>query len=360
MVRDLALALQHAHERGVVHRDLKPQNVMVSPSRGLVVIDFGLVRRAVAEDSFQTRAGDLLGTPAYMAPEQVDGDLKAIGPATDVYSLGVILYQLLTNRLPFEGESIYALMHRIVSSDPRPPSALRPGLDGRLEAIVLKAMARPIEGRHASMAELAAALDDFLQTPPPRPQPEPVKPDREAGPQLVGEKPPTGNSRPRAWLAAAFGVLVLALGVVIYVQTDKGRVAIDIADPASVKVVLIDDRRIELEHGALLSLRTGEHDLEVIRGDLEVQTRRFTIRRGDGNPAVTVEYEPGRAGSAGQDDAADRVVAQARPALPPRTPMPMSMPWAIPSHRPGKWSSRRRWSSPGPWSVPPPQPRRAS
>ncbi|CAN5612328.1 hypothetical protein BH23PLA1_BH23PLA1_38660 [soil metagenome] len=147
VIRILALALQRAHEKGVIHRDLKPSNIMVGLDGGLVVMDFGLARRGLAEDSLKTKAGELLGTPAYMAPEQVDGDVEAIGPATDVYALGVILYQLLTNRLPFVGRTAMSVLVQIQTATPPRPSELRPGLDRRLEAICLKAMARNPEDR---------------------------------------------------------------------------------------------------------------------------------------------------------------------------------------------------------------------
>ncbi|CAN5910106.1 hypothetical protein BH23PLA1_BH23PLA1_25570 [soil metagenome] len=192
VIRTLANALQEAHGKGVIHRDLKPQNIMVHPRRGLVVMDFGLARRSLAEDSLLTQSGALLGTPAYMAPEQVDGDPKSIGPATDVYALGVILYQLLTARLPFQGSTTSVLV-QIKTAEPQLPSTLRPGLSQRLEAICRRAMAKRPEDRYGSMAELAAALSQ-LRTEPPRPEarprPEPVlDPEHNSGPAPSGHRP---------------------------------------------------------------------------------------------------------------------------------------------------------------------------
>ena len=127
----------------VIHRDLKPANVMIKPTgqrREPVIVDFGLARRDNPEELRLTRTGQVMGTLGYMAPEQVRGDLKAIGPACDIYALGVILYELLTGRLPFSGSGL-AVAGQILTETP-PPSTHRSDLDPALEAICLKAMAK--------------------------------------------------------------------------------------------------------------------------------------------------------------------------------------------------------------------------
>jgi predicted Ser/Thr protein kinase len=171
VVRKLARALAEAHAKGVIHRDLKPSNVMVSWRRDLVVMDFGLARLSQAHDPGLTRSGALLGTPAYMAPEQVRGEPGAIGPACDVYALGVILYELLTGRRPFEGPAALVL-GLIAVAEPDPPSTHRPGLDPAPEAICRKAMAKRVEDRYASMDELARALEAYLAAPQPAARPD--------------------------------------------------------------------------------------------------------------------------------------------------------------------------------------------
>jgi serine/threonine protein kinase len=163
VVRKLALALAEAHARGVIHRDLKPSNVMVEARRNPVIMDFGLAWKVGSEDARLTKTGAILGTPAYMSPEQFSGDAAAIDPRCDIYSLGVIFYELLTARRPYEG-STAAVMGQILYRDPEPPSKYRPDLDARLEAICLKAMAKRAEDRFATMAELATALDRYLRT----------------------------------------------------------------------------------------------------------------------------------------------------------------------------------------------------
>ncbi len=162
LVRKLALALKEAHQLGIIHRDLKPANVMIDQRGEPLIMDFGLARRTKGGDARLTREGSILGTPAYMAPEQISGDLEATGPASDVYSLGVILYELLTGRLPFSGDPM-AMLAQVLMDQPPAPSEVRPGLDPDLEAICLKAMAKKVADRYRSMAELAAALTDTLR-----------------------------------------------------------------------------------------------------------------------------------------------------------------------------------------------------
>ncbi len=170
LVRKLALALAEAHKRGVIHRDLKPANVMIDKRSEPIIMDFGLARRARSGDARLTQMGSMMGTPAYMPPEQVSGDVNLMGPACDIYSLGVILYELLAGRLPFSGDAM-AMLSQVLLDDPPPPSKFRPELDPELEAICLKAMAKKIPDRHASMTELAAALQDYLRGKPPATEP---------------------------------------------------------------------------------------------------------------------------------------------------------------------------------------------
>jgi serine/threonine protein kinase len=163
VVRKLALALHEAHLKGVVHRDLKPSNIMVNSPREMIIMDFGLVWRIGGQNERITRVGVVLGTPAYMSPEQVAGKAEAIGPGCDIYSLGVIMYELLTGSVPFAGPDAYVL-GQICFVEPPPPSLHRPDVDPRLEAICVKAIAKSRAKRYATMAELAAALGDYLRS----------------------------------------------------------------------------------------------------------------------------------------------------------------------------------------------------
>jgi formylglycine-generating enzyme required for sulfatase activity len=162
IVGKLALAMDVAHSKGVIHRDLKPSNVMVNPHGEPVIMDFGLARIDQTMEARLTKPGTLLGTPAYMAPEQLQGDPQAVGPPCDIYALGVILYELVTGRLPFEG-SVLSVLGQILTQAPPPPSKHRSDLAPEIEAICLKAMAKKPEDRYASMADLAGALAGVLR-----------------------------------------------------------------------------------------------------------------------------------------------------------------------------------------------------
>ncbi len=162
----LAQALESAHAKGVIHRDLKPNNVMMCAGVGPVVMDFGLAKQTKSEEQNLTQAGTTLGTPSYMPPEQVKGELDRMGPASDVYSLGVILFEMLTGRLPFKAPTAAEVYGLILHTNAPAPSWLRPGLDPALDAICAKAMAKTPEGRYSSMKAFAAALIDFLKTTP--------------------------------------------------------------------------------------------------------------------------------------------------------------------------------------------------
>jgi serine/threonine protein kinase len=160
LVRTLALALAEAHARGVIHRDLKPSNILINDRGEPIIMDFGLARRRSDSDPPLTHSGAFLGTPAYMSPEQVRGEVQAMGPGCDIYALGVLLFELCTGRRPFEGSAVQIIAQVLQNppTPPPPPSRLRPGLDARLDAVCLKAMAHRPEDRYASMSEFALAL----------------------------------------------------------------------------------------------------------------------------------------------------------------------------------------------------------
>ena len=133
----VAEALEHAHQNGIVHRDLKPGNILINSHGEPVVTDFGLARNLeTADESRVTKDGALVGTPAYMSPEQVEGLRDRVGPLSDVYSLGVILYELLTGALPFSG-SVTSVIAQIARDTPTPPSTHRPNVDPDLEQLCL-------------------------------------------------------------------------------------------------------------------------------------------------------------------------------------------------------------------------------
>jgi tRNA A-37 threonylcarbamoyl transferase component Bud32 len=166
IARKLALALHAAHAKGIVHRDLKPGNILFDADRKDVVIsDFGLARRSRSADAELTRNGVVMGTPAYMSPEQARGDNKQVGPASDIHALGAILYELLTGTRPFTG-SVGEVLGKVQHVEPEAPSKLKPGLDRRLDKICLKVLAKSPENRFASMREFASHLGAYLKDVP--------------------------------------------------------------------------------------------------------------------------------------------------------------------------------------------------
>ena len=173
LILKLAGALHYAHSKGVVHRDLKPANVMLEflPTQSATlqdlpllvpkITDFGLAK--LVDESMMTNTGDMLGTPAYMAPEQAAGNSQAIGPSVDIYALGVILYELLTGRPPFVSESLVQVLSLVQNASPTSPRFLNPEVPKDLETICLKCLEKQRADRYQSSAQLGDDLGNFLE-----------------------------------------------------------------------------------------------------------------------------------------------------------------------------------------------------
>ena len=161
VVRKIAVALEEAHRSGIVHRDLKPDNIMINTRKEPVIMDFGLARRENPNEGQLTKTGQIMGTPSYMAPEQVEGNNELIGPRTDVYALGVIMYQMLCGELPFKGV-VTRVLAKIITEQPPAPSEIQADVDPELERICLKAKDRVPDKRYSSAAELANDLKKYL------------------------------------------------------------------------------------------------------------------------------------------------------------------------------------------------------
>ncbi len=180
-------AVAYAHSRGVIHRDLKPQNIVLGDYGEVVVLDWGLAR-VVGEDdesaapvrvgpggeAGETSQGQVLGTPAYMAPEQAEGRLDRLGPGTDVYGLGAILYEILAGRPPFPGTETTEVLRRVIHDTPPPPRQVVAGVPPALEAVCLKALAKQPERRYAAVGELGQDVQRWLADEPVLAYPEPA------------------------------------------------------------------------------------------------------------------------------------------------------------------------------------------
>ncbi len=161
----LARAVEFAHQSGVVHRDLKPSNILIAVDGALKIADFGLARR-IDSNAGGTVSGTPVGTPSYMAPEQAEGRSKAIGPASDVYALGAILYEMLTGRPPFRGESAAETQRQVTHDEPVAPSRLNSRAPRDLETICLACLRKSPERRYASAAALERDLEAYLRGEP--------------------------------------------------------------------------------------------------------------------------------------------------------------------------------------------------
>jgi serine/threonine protein kinase len=166
-IEQVARGLHYAHTKGVLHRDLKPANILLDEHDQPKLTDFGLAKMQgtapAGGPNTLTQTGSIMGTPSYMAPEQAAGDTKAIGPASDVYSLGAVLYELITGRPPFKGESTMETVLQVLNQDPVPPRLLNRNVDADLEAICLKCLEKDPALRYASAQELADDLHRYLQ-----------------------------------------------------------------------------------------------------------------------------------------------------------------------------------------------------
>lgn len=196
-VKDLAGALAYAHAQGIVHRDIKPHNVMIGANGRPQIMDFGLARR-LDDDSKMTREGALLGTPAYMAPEQARGEIEKVGPHSDQYSLGAVLYELITGQKPFDGPPAVVIA-KAASEEPPAPRTINSEIPLDLEAICQKAMEKDTARRYENLIALAADLAHWEQGEP------------------TAARPLTAIQRTRHWVrrSPAFATLVLTVAVLL-------------------------------------------------------------------------------------------------------------------------------------------------
>lgn len=201
-------AVQFAHERGIIHRDLKPDNVLIDASGRPRVTDFGLAKR-LEGNSELTHSGSLVGTPSYMAPEQAMTGTHPIGPATDVYGLGGILYYLLAGRAPAVGTSLTEVLCNVVQTPPTPPRKLNPAVDADLQDLCLKCLEKDPANRYPTARDLL----DRLKALPAAPQPARVTNAGEATVELPPRPVPVNRSRVAQRVMLALGIVLCLVGL---------------------------------------------------------------------------------------------------------------------------------------------------
>ncbi len=165
IARDVALALAEVHRHGILHRDLKPTNLMIDEAGAVHLMDFGLARVSEVDTSLTT-TGCVVGTPQYMAPEQIDHLLGPVDCRTDLHALGLVLYELLTGTPALQGRTLSKLLYQILKRKPEPPSLHNPQVPPELDALCLRLQARKPEDRYAQASEVARELERFLQPSP--------------------------------------------------------------------------------------------------------------------------------------------------------------------------------------------------
>ncbi|QDU25728.1 Serine/threonine-protein kinase PrkC [Anatilimnocola aggregata] len=306
--REIALGLSAAHQRKLIHRDIKPGNIWLEAPRGRVkVLDFGLARAAGAADEQNlTHSGTIVGTPAYMAPEQARGE--EVDGRTDLFSLGCILYRLATGKSAFQGRDLVSTLLNLATLTPPAPEAIRPDLPARLSQLIQQLLAKDREQRPPSADAVVQLLESMMAeqgsssvASAPLISIVTNKPKQSA---RAKTQPPLQSARWSAkWLMVAAGfaaAMIIAAAMVYRIQTDQGSFVVEINDPAvEIKLreqgLVLEDKAHNREFtikttGQQAPQKSGNYELKpgqglqllvVDNGGLEVPTQEFKLTRGD-------------------------------------------------------------------------------
>jgi serine/threonine protein kinase/Leucine-rich repeat (LRR) protein len=291
--REMARGLAAAHQRGLIHRDIKPANVWLEAPQGRVkILDFGLAR-GTKDDSQLTQSGAIVGTPAYMSPEQANG--HKVDHRTDLFSLGCVLYRLCTGQMPFKGENTMATLMCVVSEHPRPAHEVNAKVPRVLSDLVMQLLAKDPAGRPDSARDVIEAIQAIEREQPAAggkgaAAPNPAASLKDAT-QLITQDyvPPRSWRRPLLGAAAASLLFLAVAAGVIFVQTDKGTLKIDTVD-ADVQVVVEQNGNViavlDKKTGREVKLRSGEYSLKLGKESKDVRIDKGVIQLTRGETVV--------------------------------------------------------------------------
>jgi beta-lactam-binding protein with PASTA domain/tRNA A-37 threonylcarbamoyl transferase component Bud32 len=282
----VAKALESAHEAGMVHRDIKPGNIMLTSDGEVKVMDFGIARTSTGDTLTQTAA--VLGTASYLSPEQAQG--QSVDLRSDIYSLGCVLYEMVTGRPPFSGDSPVAIAYKHVKDDPAAPSQINPDVPGDLEAVILKSMAKNPANRYQTAAELRKDLERLMQGVPTLATPimagDPTemltRPEDGTAVYTGGVPPDEEERRRRRWIPWVVGLVLLAALAALAFFLLSG--------PSEPELVRVPDVVGQAENAAVQELRDAGFE---VRTEREFSRQEDEDRVFDQRPAAGERLEAG-------------------------------------------------------------------
>jgi len=300
--REITEGLEAAHEKGLIHRDIKPANLWLEGKKGHVkILDFGLAR-AMGDTTHLTQSGAIIGTPAYMAPEQAGG--KPVDHRCDLFSLGCVLYRMCTGERPFKGDDTISIISALALETPTPPESLNSEVPAELSDLVMHLLAKKPEDRPESAKLVAETLQEIegqtletTATPGRKAKTGEMKASRErkrpATQTQVGQS--VTKRLPLLWLmgGGVFGLVVAAAVIILFWQTPNGTVRIESDDP---NVEIVFDKNGPTIKGAdkePISLRAGEHGILIKRGDFSFEADKFMLKK-DQTITLKLEWFPGK------------------------------------------------------------------